>query len=73
MVGQYRLLRPVVGFVAATQQIVTIPVGTVLTLTIAVDNSPGIYTVKWDGTLVEVFRGDIEQNSSMISAASVSG
>lgn len=67
MVGKYRLHDPVIGFVTATKQVVTIPAGSILSLTIPAYNSPGICTVVCNGTPIKAFRRDVERNGSMIS------
>jgi len=66
-VGQYRLIRPVVGFAQSTKTAVTIPAGAVLSLARIANPEPGICTVEWDGSFIEAFRTDVEQNGAKMS------
>jgi hypothetical protein len=71
MVAKYRLHRDTYGFIESAKQVVTIPTGAIVTLTVREDTPVRLCTVAWDGKVLEAFREDVQRNGTMISQTSV--
>ena len=73
MIGKYRLHRDTYGFITSDKQVVTMPVGAIITLTVREDTPVGLCTVVWEGRVLEAFREDVLRNGTMIFQTSAVG
>ena len=68
---RYQLHRDTCGFVEATNQIVTIPAGVTITVSVVEHTPVGLCNVAWEGKTIEAFLEDVQRNGSMIYEANI--
>ena len=62
---KYRLIRPVIAFNIEIRDVITIPPGEMVSIAIS-KATVGLCSVSWNGSLVSVFREDIDRNGVVL-------